>query len=118
MVELGQLNKRHDDFARRNVQVVAVSADSEEVSKLTQKDYGNLIVVADPGQSLIDAVGVRHQGANAETGGDAAAPTTILIDRTGTVRWLFGSDNALHRLSPDEVLAAIDRALEGPIAVK
>src|SRR6476659_1715459 len=107
MAELGQLNKRHEDFARRKVQVVAVSLDTEELSRETQDSLKHVRVVADHDRNLINAAGVLHKKANSHDDSDAAAPTTILIDRTGAVRWIFGSDNALHRLSPDEVLAAI-----------
>jgi hypothetical protein len=31
------------------------------------------------------------------------------VDRAGTVRWLYRPPVVLARLSPDEVLAAIDR---------
>ena len=36
-------------------------------------------------------------------------PTTILVDRHGTVRWLYRSPEVLARLSPDDVLREIDR---------
>jgi hypothetical protein len=41
-------------------------------------------------------------------GQDPAAPTTILVDGQGTVRWLFRPDRFLERLSPAQLLAAID----------
>jgi hypothetical protein len=36
-------------------------------------------------------------------------PTTILADRHGTVRWLYRSPEVIVRLSPDDVLRAIER---------
>jgi len=36
-------------------------------------------------------------------------PTTLLVDRRGTVRWLYRSPEVIARLSPDEVSQAIDR---------
>ena len=110
-LELRLLDRRHEEFARRNVKVVAVTLDTDEESLLTKDEFKHLTVVADHDRGLINAAGVLHAKANAKTGEDAAAPTTILIDRAGTVRWLFGSDNAFRRLSPDEVLAAIDRQM-------
>lgn len=44
-------------------------------------------------------------------GGDTSAPTTILIDRGGVVRWLYRPGEAISRLAPDDVLQAIDAHL-------
>jgi hypothetical protein len=33
------------------------------------------------------------------------------VDRNGTVRWLYRSPSVIERLSPDEVLRAIDLRL-------
>jgi hypothetical protein len=35
----------------------------------------------------------------------------VLVDRQGTVRWTFRPERFLDRLSPDELLAAIDQHL-------
>jgi hypothetical protein len=42
---------------------------------------------------------------------DIDVPTTILVDKQGTVRWLYRSPSVIARLSPDEVLQAIDQTL-------
>jgi alkyl hydroperoxide reductase subunit AhpC len=110
MVELGQLERRHEDFTRRNVLVLVVSLEGEDDAAKTQAQFQHLKVVADADHRLIDAAGVLHLGANPH-GGDAAAPTTILIDRHGVVQWLFRPDRVITRLSPDEVLEAVDRHL-------
>jgi peroxiredoxin len=111
MIELVQLEKSHDEFARRNVHIVVVSQESREDAAQTQAQFPHLIVVADADRKLIAAAGVLHEGANPH-GGDAAAPTTILIDRGGVVRWLFRPDVYLTRLSPAELLAAVDEHLK------
>ncbi len=110
MIELGQLEKRHEDFARRNVQVVASSPEGTEDAKKTQEEHRDLRVLADKGMGLTDAVGVRHVHASPD-GSDTDLPTTILVDRQGTVRWIFTPSMATERLSPDEVLQAIDQYL-------
>lgn len=57
----------------------------------------------------------RHETASREgTGhgdGDTTAPTTILVDGGGTVRCVFRPDSVMTRLSPAEVLAAIDKEM-------
>src|SRR5262245_10122419 len=110
MVELGELENRHEDFTRRNTRILAVSLETPEVVAQTQAKFPHLKLVADGEGRLIDTVAVRHLRA-APDRGDAAAPTTILVDRTGTVRWVFRPDRYLTRLAPDELLAAVDQHL-------
>src|SRR5438105_10275720 len=110
MAELVQLERRHEDFARRNARVIVVSLEGADDARKTQSDVPHLLVLADEGRGLSEAAGVVHPHA-APDGGDAAAPTTILVDRHGTVRWLYRPPGVITRLSPDEVLRAIDQHL-------
>src|SRR5216684_4373784 len=104
MIELGQLEAHHDEFAKRHTRVVAVSVDGLDDSGKTQQDFPQLTVVADHDLKLIDAAAVLYPGAG-EHGEDVAAPTTILIDKHGVVRALFRPTNIGSRLSAREVLA-------------
>src|SRR5262245_28477194 len=113
MVELGQLEAHHDEFAKRNTRIVAVSVDSLDDSKKTQQDFPHLTVVADHDHKLIDAAAVLHPGAG-EHGEGTAAPTTVFIDKNGVVRGLFRPTNVGSRLSASEVLAAVDKKLAAP----
>src|SRR5437870_2781440 len=106
MIELGQLEAHHDEFAKRHTRVVAVSVDGLDDSKKTQQDFPQLTVVADHDHKLIDAAAVLHN--------DVAAPTTILVDQHGVVRALFRPTNVASRLSASEVLAAVDKKLAVP----
>jgi len=110
MVELGQLEAHHDEFAKRHTRVVAVSVDGLEDSKKVQQDFPHLTIVADHEHQLIDAVAVLHPGAG-EHGEDTAAPTTIYVDKYGVVRTLFRPTSVASRLSAGEVLAAVDKKL-------
>jgi peroxiredoxin len=107
MIELGELEKHHEEFDKRNVRVVVASIEDQGTAKETQKQFPHLLVAADKDRSLANAAEVIHPGSG-PGGIDTAAPTTILIDRNGTVRYLFRSDNVLVRLSPEELAAAID----------
>jgi peroxiredoxin len=109
MVELGQLERRHGDFQKRQVRVLAISNDSQEVARATQADFPHLGIVSDADQQMAKALEVIHHGAGPGRT-DTNAPTTFLVDGTGTVRWLFRPDHFTQRLSPDDLLAAIDRA--------
>jgi alkyl hydroperoxide reductase subunit AhpC len=108
MIELVQLERRHNDFPKRNTRVLVVSVEGLDDARKTQADYPHLIVLTDQGGTLSQAAGLIHPHA-APDGGDADAPTTILVDRRGTVRWLYRSPEVIARLSPDDVLRAIDR---------
>src|SRR6516162_8407523 len=113
MIELGQLEAHHDEFAKRHTRVVAVSVDGLDDSKKTKQDFPHLVVVADTNHKLVDAVEVLHAGAG-EHGEDVAAPTTILVDKHGVVRALFRPSNVARRLSVGEVLAMVDKELAAP----
>src|SRR5947207_3750082 len=108
MTELVQLERRHEDFPRRNVRVIAVSVEGLDDARKTQADFPHVTVLSDEARSLSDAAAVIHPHA-APDGGDADVPTTILVDRRGTVRWIYRSPSVIARLSPDEVLQAINR---------
>lgn len=110
MVELVQLERRHEDFARRDVRAIVVSMEGPDDARKTQSDFPHLLVLADEGRGLSDAAGLVHPHASPD-GGDADMPTTILVDRHGTVRWLHRPPSVIARLSPDEVLQAIDQHL-------
>ena len=56
-------------------------------------------------------IGLETSGALVN--GDADAPTTILVDGQGVVRWVFRPERFLTRLSPEELLAAVDQHVGG-----
>jgi alkyl hydroperoxide reductase subunit AhpC len=107
MLELGQLESHQQEFAKRNARVVVVSIEDQEKAKETQTAFPHLVVVADAQRGLANALEVIHRQSNPH-GGDSAAPTTLLVDGKGVVRWMFRPDRAFRRLSPAEVLAALD----------
>src|SRR5436305_9508655 len=110
MIELGELERQWKEFDQRKVEVVVISIEDRDKAKATQADFPHLRVVSDAQRSLIDAAGVIHPRA-APDGSDAAAPTTILVDGQGIVRWTFRPSRVPTRLSPADVLAAIDREM-------
>src|SRR5262245_4267125 len=103
MLELVQLERRHEDLARHNTRVIVVSVEGSDDAQKTQADFPHLLVLSDEGRSLSEAAGLIHPHA-APDGGDADTPPTILVDRKGTVRWLYRPGEVITRLSPDEVL--------------
>jgi alkyl hydroperoxide reductase subunit AhpC len=108
MTELVQLERRHEDFPKRNSRVIVVSVEGLDDTQRTQADFPHLTVLSDEARGLSDAAALIHPHA-APDGGDVDVPTTILVDRRGTVRWIYRSTSVIARLSPDEVLRAIDQ---------
>ncbi len=107
MLELGELERQHAEFEKRKTRVVVASIEDQKLAAQTQADFPHLVVVADADRGLANAAKVIHPG-SAPGGGDTAAPTTLLIDGDGTVRWIFRPDRFLTRLSPAQVLQAVD----------
>ncbi len=110
MIELGELERNHAEFEKRNVRVVVASLEEAEVARLTQQRFPHLVVIADSDGKLIKAAGVLHAGAGQKQE-DIAAPTTFFIDKQGTVRSLFRPRQVITRLSAKEVLRAVDEKL-------
>lgn len=110
MIELGQLEAHHEEFARRNVEVVVISVEGQKDAQLTQQKFPHLVVIADEERNLAKAVQVLHPGSDPE-GDDTSAPTTILVDGGGIVRWIHRPPTVIGRLSPGEVLLAIDEKM-------
>jgi alkyl hydroperoxide reductase subunit AhpC len=107
MIELGQLERRHEDFDRKNVRVIVVSIEGPDDAKKTQADFPHLVVLSDEERNLSNAANLIHAHAKPD-GADADAPTTILVDKKGVVRWVYRTPLVVARLSPDDVLQAID----------
>lgn len=110
MVELGELEKHHADFASRNVRVVVVSIEGQEAAKKTQEDFPHLLVISDSDQKLAKRAELIHLGGG-KSGEDTLAPTTILVDRTGIVKLVLRPERHIHRLSAGELLEAVDTAM-------
>jgi alkyl hydroperoxide reductase subunit AhpC len=108
MIELGQLERHHEDFARRNTRVLVISMEGTEDAARTQADFPHLLVLADQKRGLSEAAGLVHEHASPDRS-DADMPTTILVDNHGVVRWIYRSPEVIARLSPEEVLQALDQ---------
>jgi peroxiredoxin len=106
MTELGELESHYQEFKNRKnpVEIIAISPDDRENAEKSQARFPHLKVVADADREMCQTLDVL----TGPTSEDPAAPTTILVDGQGTVCWLFRPDRFLVRLSPSQVLAAID----------
>ena len=90
--------------------MLVASVEELDDARKTQAQFPHLTVLADHSKGLSEAVALIHSHAGPD-GRDADAPTTILVDRQGTVRWLYRSPAVNVRLSPEDVLREIDRRM-------
>lgn len=107
MIELGQLEKQHAAFESRHVRLIVSSLEDVPTAALSQAAFPHLEVLADAGRGLSNPLQVIHPQSG-PGGIDTSAPTTILIDGDGIVRWIFRPERHIVRLSPAELLAAVD----------
>lgn len=93
--------------------MIVVSLEGPEDARLTQEQFPHLLVLSDAEQDLSRAAGLIHKGASPD-GRDADAPTTMIVDRTGTIRWIYRSTKFIARLTPNEILDELDRIPVAP----
>ncbi len=110
MIELVKLEEQHKEFDSRNTRIIAVSLDGLEDSSKTQAKFPHLVIASDSNQKLAkaaDVLGPHH----APDGKETTAPTTVLIDNKGIVRWVFRPDVYITRLSAADLTAKVDEYL-------
>jgi peroxiredoxin Q/BCP len=101
--------QRLNDFHRRGVEVLGISADSPADSKkLCQSRGYTFPFLSDPDAGTIRHYGVLHPKAG-PAGNDIARPAEFLVDATGTIRWVNLTEDIRVRARAESVLAAIDR---------
>ena len=110
MIELGELDKQVKSFVERGVSVICVSAESAESASEVKRRFPSLTVISDTRGEFARGLDILLPDAS-PSGDDALAPTTILVDATGIVRWIYRPKNIVKRLTPEELLAKIDELL-------
>lgn len=108
MVELGELEARHEEFEKRNFRIIVVANDDRPTSLHTQSDFPHLRIVSDVEQNVSKALQVLHRGMGPE-GSDTNMPITFVVDGSAVVRSWFQEENFIARTSPETVLRGIDR---------
>jgi peroxiredoxin len=87
---------------------VAISADPQEALREHLAKTGwTYTFLSDPKAEAIRKYGLIHAKAGAN-GEDISRPAEILIDPTGTVRWVELTEDYRVRARPEEVLGAFD----------
>lgn len=130
-VELRQFEAMRPDLRQYGVQVVALSKDTPAAASYhRQRDDLGFTLLCDPKLEVIRAYGLEHRRALEVSSGKLtlfglplglrprfktmAAPTTLLIDEDGVVRWIDQTDDYKIRGNKSHVLSAIQKAFGKP----
>jgi peroxiredoxin len=91
-------------FNEAGIRPVAISVDTPEESRdLAQKQGYTFTFLSDRKAEVIRRYDLVHAGAGI-SGEDIARPAELLIDSSGTVRWLNLTENYWVRARPEQVL--------------
>lgn len=104
--QLRELEAEHEIFDRLGAKVLAVSIEGADEARQTQRDFPGLVIVSDAKRELSNAVELISRG-TAPDGSDCAIPTILLVDKSGTVRWLHRPTRFVARPSASELAALI-----------
>ena len=107
MTQLRELEANHEGFDRLKADVVVVSLEDQATAAETQKDFPHLKVVSDERRELSNAIDLINKGFSPD-GGDSAAPTILLLDGNGTVKWLHRPTRFIARPSAAELVAKLE----------
>lgn len=106
--EIAAFDKFYDAYKELGIEMVVVSADTQEEARKMKEKLGlKATVISDENLTVIDKYRVRHD--DALTGArkairPIAIPTSVLISADGIVRWIDVSENYRVRLDPMTVL--------------
>ncbi len=91
-------------FNQAGIRPVAISVDSPDESRnLMQQGGYTFTFLSDPNAEAIRRYDLLHAG-QGEGGHDIARPAELLLDSTGTVRWVHLTENYFMRARPEQVL--------------
>lgn len=111
MIELGELEQKHEELAKRGVRAIGISNDGLPTAKMTQMTFPHVTVVSDEQQSMARGFGVIHPQA-APDGSDTTAPVVLIVDASGVVRAVLRTDRFITRPPAAQILNAIDTTLQ------
>jgi peroxiredoxin len=103
--ELAELTEHADEFRSAGLDMVAISTDQVERSKMLAGFLRTKIpLLSDNSESLLPPLGLVQHHRNGEP--DNAIPAFFIVDRDGVVRWIFTSPYYRELPRPDTLLDA------------
>ena len=96
-----------DKFYQAGIRPVGISIDNPEVSRQQMREQAGytFTFLSDPKADVIRRYDLVHAGAGIE-GEDIARPAELLLDSSGTVRWIYLTENYWVRARPEQILEA------------
>jgi peroxiredoxin len=105
MAELGEFVKHYDELKALDVQVLGVSVDPPDKSRITQEKMKTPFpILSDSENKLMDLYGTRSPVYKGRGGTPLNTPTLVLIDKKGIVRWIHQAPDYKVRAPISEVL--------------
>jgi peroxiredoxin len=106
MGELGEFVKHDAEFKALDVQILAISVDPPDKGKWPrEKLNATFPFLSDSKREVMDLYGTRSPQYHNREGGAINTPTLVLIDKTGTIRWIHQATNYRVREAVEEDLA-------------
>ena len=89
MAELGEFVKHHQELQALDVQLLAISVDPVERAHETKlKLKASFPMLSDSEDIVMGLYGIRSPVYKGPNGVAINTPTLVLIDKTGTIRWI------------------------------
>jgi peroxiredoxin len=106
MGELGEFAKHAAEFKALDVQILAISVDPPAKGKFVkEKLKAPFPILSDSKREVMELYGTRSPQYHNHAGGSINTPTLVLIDKTGTIRWIHQAANFRVRETVEEDLA-------------
>ena len=105
MAELGEFVKHHQEIQALDVQVLAISVDPlDKASETRSRLKAPFPILSDSHGEVMELYGTRSPVYKGRNGMAINTPTLVLIDKTGTIRWLHQAADYRIRAPISEVL--------------
>lgn len=106
MGKLGGFVKHYEDFKALDVQILAISVDPPAKGKWAQEKLSATFpFLSDSKHEVMELYGTRSPEYHNHEGGSVNTPTTVLIDKAGTIRWIHQATYYRVREADEEDLA-------------
>ena len=104
MQQLGELQKHLAAIRARQAEVIAFASRNWQDVQTTQKALGlEFILVSGPNVELM----LRYEAYNSSAG--VAKPVTVIVDKTGRIRWKYAGKDVNDRPKSTAILAQLQR---------
>lgn len=107
MAELGELSKHAAEFKALGVDVLGISVDPLDKARMTEQKFDvPFPLLSDSGREVMNSYGTQAPmpPGSSLVHGAFSYPTLLLIDKTGTIRWI-------NILSEDSITGPVSESL-------